>query len=78
MEEILIYIPEGAAATAHAAKLFHRWGFSVTTLPCPRMTHVLLGVPCQDMPKLPAETYVSSVRMRIYASAQNRTTHISR
>lgn len=58
MEEILIYIPDGSAATTHAAKLFHRWGFSVTTLPCPGMTHVLLGVPCQDIPKLPDHVVV--------------------
>ena len=58
MEEILFYIPEGSAATAHAATLLRRWGFAVTAQPSPRMTHVLLGVPAKGIPVLPEHVTV--------------------
>lgn len=58
MEEILFYIPVGSAATAHAAKLLQRWGFSTTPLPRPGVTHVLLGVPTQGIPVLPEHVTV--------------------
>ena len=58
MEQILFYRPEDSGATGHAAMLLRRWGFSVTALPCPGVTHVLLGVPTKDIPQLPDDVTV--------------------
>ena len=58
MEEILLYIPEGSAATGHAARLLQRWGFSVTQTLDPGVTHVLLGVPTGYIPPLPEHATV--------------------
>lgn len=51
MKELLFYIPELTPALQFAAAQLTRWGFSVTTLPCPDATHVLLGVPAKSMPR---------------------------
>ena len=51
MKELLFYIPELTPALQFAAAQLTRWGFSVTTLPCPDATHVLLGVPATSMPR---------------------------
>ena len=58
MEEILFYIPASSAATDHAARLLQRWGLSVTPIPCPGITHVLLGVPTKEIPDLPEDVTV--------------------
>lgn len=58
MEEILFYIPDAAGATGYAAAQLRRWGFSVTALPCPKVTHVLLGVPTKGIPLLPEDVTV--------------------
>ena len=49
MQNILFYIPQTSPALSHAAALLQKWGFSVTALPCPEVTHVLLEVPTKRM-----------------------------
>lgn len=55
MKELLFYIPEPTPALSQAAEQLIRWGFSVTTFPCPDVTHVLLSVPVKSIPQ--AETF---------------------
>lgn len=51
MKESLFYIPELTPALSYTAEQLMKWGFSVTTLPCPDATHILLGVPAKSMPR---------------------------
>lgn len=51
MKELLFYIPELTPALSYTTEQLMKWGFSVTTLPCPDTTHILLGVPAKSMPK---------------------------
>ncbi len=50
MKEVLIYIPEPNGAVGFAARQLAAWGFSLTSLPCDGVTHVLLEVPTKSMP----------------------------
>lgn len=51
MKRSLFYIPELTPPLRHAGVQLEKWGYSVTTLPSPDVTHVLLAIPTQIMPE---------------------------